>query len=50
MNDNGEYYQGCICKNGMVHPDCDKHQPITQDRANAQREVAEFLKNREEKK
>jgi hypothetical protein len=37
----------CICKNGKVHPDCDRHQPITPDRIKAQAEVAEFLKTRE---
>lgn len=25
MTDRGENYDGCICKNGTVHPDCPKH-------------------------
>lgn len=40
----------CICTNGKRHPDCDRHQPITLRRLQAEAEVAEFLKNREEKK
>lgn len=47
MNDG---IQRCICTNGTVHPDCDRHQPVTMERIKAQHEVAEFLKTREEEK
>lgn len=43
-----EHYDGCICVNGEVDPDCTVHRTPTMDEARARFQVGQFLKERKE--
>lgn len=44
---NGEYYEGCRCTNGTVHPDCNQHRVPTMAEIRARQEAARFLADRD---